>query len=147
MPQQDHLVCFIGGSFLLGTTLGRAPLPLDTSRFTDVQTDDFFVGEELIKTCMDTYTSSATGLGAEIVMFYQEGEEHKRIKEESAAGRDGLKGRPAPREWWINSRHGMKVGQGNPPIDARNILRPETAESLFIAYRITGDPIYRFVPS
>ena len=28
-------------------------------------------------------------------------------------------------------------------IDARNILRPETVESLFLAYRITGDPIYR----
>ncbi|CEH14737.1 1, 2-alpha-mannosidase [Ceraceosorus bombacis] len=28
-------------------------------------------------------------------------------------------------------------------IDARNILRPETVESLFIAYHLSGDPIYR----
>lgn len=28
-------------------------------------------------------------------------------------------------------------------IDARNILRPETVESLFLAYRTTGDEIYR----
>ena len=32
---------------------------------------------------------------------------------------------------------------GPPPIDARYILRPETVESLFIAYRLTGDPKYR----
>jgi hypothetical protein len=30
-----------------------------------------------------------------------------------------------------------------PLIDARNILRPETVESLFLAFRLTGDPIYR----
>ena len=28
-------------------------------------------------------------------------------------------------------------------IDGRNILRPETVESLYIAYRLTGDSIYR----
>jgi hypothetical protein len=33
---------------------------------------------------------------------------------------------------------------GNEPlIDARNILRPETVESLFIAFHLTGDDIYR----
>ena len=31
----------------------------------------------------------------------------------------------------------------NPLIDARNILRPETVESLYIAFHLTGDPIYR----
>lgn len=34
-------------------------------------------------------------------------------------------------------------GRKNPLIDARNILRPETVESLFIAYQQSGDPIYR----
>jgi hypothetical protein len=46
----------------------------------------------------------------------------------------------ARRDWYINSR---ARAAPNPPIDARNILRPETVESLFIAYRITGDPTYR----
>jgi mannosyl-oligosaccharide alpha-1,2-mannosidase len=32
---------------------------------------------------------------------------------------------------------------GAPLIDARNILRPETVESLFLAYRATGDEQYR----
>lgn len=43
------------------------------------------------------------------------------------------------REWFINSRR----VDAPPPLDARNILRPETVESLFIAYRVTGNPIYR----
>lgn len=30
-----------------------------------------------------------------------------------------------------------------PLIDGRNILRPETVESLFIAFHLTGDVIYR----
>lgn len=30
-----------------------------------------------------------------------------------------------------------------PPIDSRNILRPETVESLYIGYELTGDPTYR----
>lgn len=30
-----------------------------------------------------------------------------------------------------------------PILDGRNILRPETVESLFLAYRLTGDRLYR----
>ncbi|EDP43928.1 hypothetical protein MGL_1325 [Malassezia globosa CBS 7966] len=30
-----------------------------------------------------------------------------------------------------------------PTIDSRNILRPETVESLYIAFQLTGDRIYR----
>jgi rhamnogalacturonyl hydrolase YesR len=33
--------------------------------------------------------------------------------------------------------------RGGALIDARNILRPETVESLFLAYRSTGDEKYR----
>jgi mannosyl-oligosaccharide alpha-1,2-mannosidase len=40
-------------------------------------------------------------------------------------------------DWYI------KPSQGGALIDARNILRPETVESLFLAYRATGDEIYR----
>lgn len=31
------------------------------------------------------------------------------------------------------------------PLDKHNLLRPETMESLFVLWRITGDPIYRYV--
>ena len=40
--------------------------------------------------------------------------------------------------WWRSGRPGAPA-----PYDARYILRPETVESLFIAYRLTGDEKYR----
>ncbi|GAA5821417.1 hypothetical protein JCM11251_004613 [Rhodosporidiobolus azoricus] len=123
-PKQDHLVCFLGATFLLGVTEAAVPLPPNESTFSDKQTDDWYAGKALIKTCVDTYTSSKTGLAPEIVNFY---------RSSSDAKKDG-------REWFINSRQRTFP---NPPIDARNILRPETVESLFVAYRLTGDPIYR----
>ncbi|GAA6028046.1 hypothetical protein JCM8097_001846 [Rhodosporidiobolus ruineniae] len=124
VPKQDHLVCFLGASFLLGVTEAAVPLPVDESAFSESQFDDWYAGKAIIKTCVDTYASSKTGLAPEIVNFY----------------RDPSQARRAGRDWFINSR---KLTFPDPPIDARNILRPETAESLFVAYRLTGDPIYR----
>lgn len=54
-----------------------------------------------------------------------------------------LKALQSNREWFIASRKPGRAGLVDPPIDARNILRPETVESLFVAYRVTGDPVYR----
>ncbi|GAA5855970.1 hypothetical protein JCM8547_000435 [Rhodosporidiobolus lusitaniae] len=124
VPKQDHLVCFLGASLLLGVTEGAGPLPPDESTFTDSQIDDWYAGKALIKTCVDTYTSSKTGLAPEIVNYYL----------------DPSLAHSAGRDWFINSRH---LSATHPPIDARNILRPETVESLFVAYRLTGDPVYR----
>ncbi|KAK0530204.1 mannosyl-oligosaccharide alpha-1,2-mannosidase [Tilletia horrida] len=126
IPKQDHLVCFIGGSFMLGATHG-APLPIVD--IADVQSqyywalEDWVVGHELIRTCVDTYKQTSTGLGAEIVMFNVPG----YVQE------------PFDRDWYIK-----KPAAGQPPLlDARNILRPETVESLFIAFQLTGDEQYR----
>lgn len=129
--QQDHLVCFLGGSFMLGATVEQSISPPDPSTFTAAQSDDFYIGQALIKTCVSLYTSTKTGLAPEIAMFFMKGEE--AMMKNDRSGRD----------WWIK-RQGRAIGV-DPPIDARNILRPETVESLFLAYRITGDPIYRFV--
>ncbi|POY75826.1 putative Mannosyl-oligosaccharide 1,2-alpha-mannosidase [Rhodotorula taiwanensis] len=125
-PKQDHLVCFLGATLLLGVTDGNSlPVPPDESTFTDAQRDEWFLGQELTRTCVDTYFSTKTGLAPEIVNFFTHRNDANRYK----------------REWFINSRQtGPNV---DPPIDARNILRPETVESLFVAYRVTGDPIYR----
>jgi len=43
-------------------------------------------------------------------------------------------------DWYIR---GARLAGQAPPYDARYILRPETVESLFIAYRLTGDERYR----
>jgi endoplasmic reticulum Man9GlcNAc2 1,2-alpha-mannosidase len=40
----------------------------------------------------------------------------------------------------------LDIGAGNFMVkdaDSHNLLRPETAESLFVLYRITGNPIYQ----
>jgi hypothetical protein len=126
-PKQDHLVCFLGGSLMLGaTTTGAIFASVSTpplaSELTETGQKDWILGTELINTCMDTH-KTATGLSPEIVHFYTEAD-----KERPTTGRD----------WYI--KNGFS---GQPSYDARYILRPETIESLFTAYRLTGDDRYR----
>ncbi|KAH9823343.1 family 47 glycoside hydrolase [Melampsora americana] len=119
VPKQDHLVCFLGGSLMLGVTEGQSIEK--RKEMNEDQTEDWEIGKELIKTCVDTYEKTKTGLAPEIVEFSQKSKvnEHER-------------------EWII-----PHYDQSSPPLDARNILRPETVESLFLAWRSTHDPIYR----
>ncbi|GAA6025092.1 hypothetical protein JCM11491_004778 [Sporobolomyces phaffii] len=136
VPKQDHLVCFLSASLLLGVStspdLARSlALPPLEEEFSEQAHDDWYLGKELLRTCVDTYFSSKTGLAPEIVNFYTSASDRSRLVSPSE---------PKNREWYINSR---RLAAPEPPIDARNILRPETVESLFVAYRVTGDPIYR----
>lgn len=60
MPKQDFLVCFFGGSLMLGATrtgslvhpVSRPPLPEELS---ETGQRDWRTGAELIKTCMATH--------------------------------------------------------------------------------------------
>jgi hypothetical protein len=60
IPKQDHLVCFLGGSLMLGATTSGAlvdhvsvpPLPFELSAQGQ---RDWLTGVELIKTCMATH--------------------------------------------------------------------------------------------
>ncbi|TFK72026.1 glycoside hydrolase family 47 protein [Pluteus cervinus] len=129
-PKQDHLVCFLGGSLMLGATRTGAlvdpvSIPPRPEELSEKGHRDWKTGGELIKTCMNTH-DTATGLSPETVHF--------RI---ASDGMDSIPG--APEDWYIK---GAQPG-AFPPYDARYMLRPETIESLFIAYRLTGDPIYR----
>ncbi|KAF9478073.1 glycoside hydrolase family 47 protein [Pholiota conissans] len=129
-PKQDHLVCFLGGSLMLGATrTGALKYPVSIPPHPDELSDkgkrDWETGVELIKTCMNTH-DTATGLSPEIVYF--------------RVASDGMDVLPnAPPDWYIK---GAAIGEF-PPYDARYMLRPETVESLFIAYRLTGDELYR----
>lgn len=51
---------------MLGVTEGLTKLPLDTSKFTEEENDNFYVGMNLIKTCMKTYSQTKTGLAPEV---------------------------------------------------------------------------------
>ncbi|KAG5642014.1 hypothetical protein DXG03_003786 [Asterophora parasitica] len=115
-PKQDHLVCFLGGSLMLGATRTGAlvhpvSVPPRKNELTDSGERDWKTGVELVKTCMDTH-DTATGLSPEIVHF--------RIPSD---GMDSFSAAPA--DWYIKG------------------ARPETVESLFVAYRLTGDQLYR----
>lgn len=67
--QQDHLVCFLAASLMLGVTDGTGPVPPDTSAFTDDEQDDFFAGKALLRTCVNTYAATETGLAPEVRFF------------------------------------------------------------------------------
>ncbi|EDR15965.1 glycoside hydrolase family 47 protein, partial [Laccaria bicolor S238N-H82] len=130
-PKQDHLVCFLGGSLMLGAThtgtVTQQPvsIPPRPEELAENGRRDWKTGVELIKTCMNTH-DTASGLSPEIVYF--------RVPSDGMDGYD-----IAPSDWYIR---GAQEGEF-PPYDARYMLRPETIESLFLAYRLTGDPIYQ----
>ncbi|KAJ3739778.1 glycoside hydrolase [Lentinula detonsa] len=132
-PKQDHLVCFFGGSLMLGATItGASTIPMSIpprqSEFTDHGKRDWKNGAELIKTCVDTH-DTLTGLSPEIAHF--------RIPSDGMFDIFSQSGVPA--DWYIKgARPGVEA-----PYDARYILRPETVESLFLAFRLTGDIRYR----
>ncbi|KAF9007862.1 glycoside hydrolase family 47 protein [Cyathus striatus] len=127
-PKQDHLVCFLAGSLMHGAvttaaTVPKVSVPPLADELTDIGKRDWTTGRELLDTCLETY-DTPTGLAAEIVHFY--------IPSDSGAD-------AAEKDWYIKST-GIP---GQPSYDARYMLRPETVESLFFAYRLTGDKKYR----
>ncbi|KAG8709170.1 mannosyl-oligosaccharide alpha-1,2-mannosidase [Ceratobasidium sp. 394] len=127
VPKQDHLVCFLGGSLILGVTDGgRMKVPPDTSKFNERERADWIMGVQLIEGCMATH-ETATGLAPEIIHF--------RTPNDPPMIRS-----QAPQDWYIK---GTTQTDNDMSYDARYILRPETVESLFLAHRLTGDPRYR----
>jgi len=62
-PKQDHLVCFLGGSLMLGaTTTESISSPISTpplaSELSESGQKNWKLGYELINTCMDTYETA-----------------------------------------------------------------------------------------
>ncbi|KAK7049867.1 mannosyl-oligosaccharide alpha-1,2-mannosidase [Paramarasmius palmivorus] len=134
-PKQDHLVCFLGGSLMLGATLTGATeypvsIPPLQKQFTPNGMRDWDSGVALVKTCIDTH-DTATGLSPEIAHF--------RMPDDGMEEQAIMGSGDTPSDWYIK---GARPGE-EPPYDARYILRPETVESLFLAFRLTGDKRYR----
>ncbi|KAK1224643.1 mannosyl-oligosaccharide alpha-1,2-mannosidase [Marasmius sp. AFHP31] len=124
--RQEHLVCFLAGSLMLGattvhSTTGKVSVPPARGELSKEGWRDWNTGIELLEGCMRTH-ETRTGLSPEIAAFGTDPNDSK-----------------SDRDWYIegNSRG------GNPPYDARYMLRPETVESLFLAWRLTGDQKYR----
>ncbi|KAK7466256.1 mannosyl-oligosaccharide alpha-1,2-mannosidase [Stygiomarasmius scandens] len=128
--RQEHLTCFIAGSLMLGaTTSGLAPgvikasVPPRPEEFLARGLRDWNTGTELLETCMKTHDTE-TGLAAEVATF--------RVQK-MPYGMD-------EKDWFIA---GNVKGSNRAPWDAHYLLRPEIVESLFLAWRMTGDIKYR----
>ncbi|KAJ9270640.1 CAZyme family GH47 [Paecilomyces variotii] len=150
-PKMDHLVCFMPGTIALGATGGR---PLAEAKkspdWTRRQDEEILLAKELMKTCWATYLATKTGLAPEITYF--------RIDDPPRMMTDVFPSSTMT-EGNSKSKHEdlLLVSQPLYPLednpwqqdidihaqDRHNLQRPETVESLFYMYRITGDETYR----
>ncbi|KAI1324339.1 glycoside hydrolase family 47 protein [Xylariaceae sp. FL0255] len=131
-PKMDHLVCFLPGAIALGATNG---LPLVVARKgTDWNANkdaQIKLAEDLMKTCWAMYTVTKTKLAPEIAWF----QAHDYDLEPRTGDRQHRATRNSLPLW----ERDLIVK----PLDAHNLQRPETVESLFVMWRITEDPVYR----
>lgn len=124
-PKMDHLVCFLPGTLALGATKGLTKeKAMKENLLTFEDLENLKLAEDLAKTCVEIYSVTSTGLAPEIAYFNIEGN--------SEGGPDG--GNKSSK--YVND---IIIK----PADRHNLLRPETVESLFYLYRITGDSKYR----
>ncbi|KAI4606241.1 hypothetical protein J4E80_010218 [Alternaria sp. BMP 0032] len=133
-PKMDHLVCFLPGTIALGATNGLTEA--EARRLPSWNTEksqQMELARALTKTCWGMYKVTDTGIAPEIVWF--------RASDESLQSRKGIP--RAPLERSSNSEEIWKKDFNIKPLDAHNLQRPETVESLFMMWRITKDPIYR----
>ena len=129
-PKMDHLVCFMAGNLALGATLGKPLSSHDETLLTSTAKEQLRLGKELADTCYASYTISTTGLAGEITYF----------QPDPNGGPDPSgNARADKRTTYTGASQDMYIK----PLDRHNLLRPETVESLFILWRLTGDIKYR----
>ncbi|KAK4553005.1 mannosyl-oligosaccharide alpha-1,2-mannosidase [Recurvomyces mirabilis] len=144
-PKMDHLVCFMPGTIALATTGGRTVAQARRERtWGSEQEEDMMLAEELMKTCWGMYTVTATGLAGEITHFNLH--DPPLMYNDFASG-DRPRGPKSferlPNLPGVDSRPVGTDDYNIKSADAHNLQRPETVESLFYMWRITGDEKYR----
>ncbi|KAG5351033.1 hypothetical protein C0989_008228 [Termitomyces sp. Mn162] len=131
------------GATRTGALVDKVSIPPLDNELSPVGKRNWKNGVELIKTCMATH-DTATYVFSPVAIVYPPLMSMRRgLSPEIVHFRipsDGLDSSTyAPADWYIK---GARPGE-SPPYDARYMLRPETVESLFLAYRLTGDQLYR----
>ncbi|CAO3671367.1 unnamed protein product [Umbelopsis vinacea] len=151
----DHLTCFVPGMLAIGSKIFA-------------NEEDLVVAEGLLETCVHMYRTSKTGLSPETWTFHDSRawnpETYNRTggwnqgKDESLSREkldEAINGLGATLNKHINSLLEQVVNSLNQQksssqrltsiyiSDGSYLLRPETVESLFVLYRITGDPKYQ----
>ncbi|KAL8924653.1 MAG: hypothetical protein Q9208_003968 [Pyrenodesmia sp. 3 TL-2023] len=132
-PKMDHLVCFMPGTIALAATGGKTVAEAKKAgQWGKKEQADLDLAIELTKTCWGMYKTTATGLAPEITFF----EVDSPPKSEADGPFRSAELVPGASAEWkddfvIKSQ------------DAHNLQRPETVETLFYMWRITGDDMYR----
>lgn len=123
-PESDHLSCFIGGLYALGGRLFGSKEYLDT-------------GAKLARGCAYAYKSFPTGIMPERYnMVLCDGPD---LRKPCAWNEDIYAVEAASHQQYTpNLPKGFTTAK-----DPRYILRPEAIESVFVLWRITGDPVWR----
>ena len=132
-PKMDHLVCFMPGTIALAVTGGASEAEARKSGSWSIkQNEEMELARELMKTCWGMYKISATGLAPEITYFnIYDPPKMESSKKKPVARLDAAADAKWRRDYEIK------------PMDKHNLQRPETVESLFYMWRITGDVMYR----
>lgn len=138
-PKMDHLVCFMPGTLALAATGGITVDEAVKKGTMDAKNvHDLKLAKELMKTCMGMYKVTDTGLAPEITYFNIHDPPIMMADAELTSAVDFSKpGSPAGEEEDWKTDFIIKSA------DTHNLQRPETVESLFYMWRITGDEIYR----
>ena len=132
-PKMDHLVCFLPGSIALGATEGHT---LSEARkgpgWNAEKEQQIQLARDLMKTCWGMYAVTQTGLTPEIAWFNVKGPDPNSNPDDHLSLPSSEGSLKAWKKDYIIKR-----------LDAHNLQRPETVESLFMMWRITEDPLYR----
>jgi mannosyl-oligosaccharide alpha-1,2-mannosidase len=121
--QSEHLACFIGGVWALSGRLFDKPKLVET-------------GTKMARGCAWTYSSMPTGVGPERFNLVP-----CPAREKCDWDEDDFLIRARSTPQW---REGAQLPPGFVEIsDKRYILRPEAIESVFVSWRITGQPEFQ----
>ena len=131
-PKMDHLVCFMPGTIALGATGGlTVEEAKKAGKWGKKEEEELQLAIELTKTCWGMYKVTATGLAPEIT-FFETGESPQTPQMGKFTSAE-----------ISSSSESWKKDFIIKPQDSHNLQRPETVETLFYMWRITGDDKYR----
>jgi endoplasmic reticulum Man9GlcNAc2 1,2-alpha-mannosidase len=132
-PKMDHLVCFMPGTIALGATGGLTEAEAKKlPSWSQNKDDDMKLARELMQTCWGMYKFMKTGLAAEITHFkVDEAPLPASAPHNPPSDFDPEENAPWREDFTVK------------PSDRHNLQRPETVESLFYMWRITGEQKYR----
>jgi Glycosyl hydrolase family 47 len=158
-PKMDHLVCFLPGVLALGDFYNiSTTIQPETNSTTANSTKNYYydasdleIAEQLAETCYQMYRRTPTGLAPEIVFFTTSDDDSITSSRGSGTNEAGIianneSGSSSSAVEGYPGAHASDIGGGDFMVkedDAHNLLRPETVESLFILWKVTGNKKYQ----